>query len=111
MNKDKYDTEEYVIDEDKFYRTSSLRQETELFDDDSHVPYQVVSVKRVEFGKAEDWEIKSDQKTVMVLKGVRFTAKERSFLRTVDGIKFVILGYKSGWTSVSEFKRNIKSHI
>jgi len=111
MNKDKYDTEEYVIDEDKFYRTGSLRQETELFDDDSHIPHRVISVKRVEFGKAEDWEIKADQKTVLVLKGVRFTTKEKNFLRTVDGIKFVIAGYKAGWNSVSEFKRNLKGHV
>jgi hypothetical protein len=111
MSKDKYDTEEYVIDEDKFYRTSSLRQCTELFNEDSHIPHQVISVKRVEFSKTEDWEIKADQKAVMILKGVRFTAKEKKFLRTVDGIKFVIEGYKSGWNNVSEFKRNIKSYI
>jgi len=109
--KDKYETEEYVIEEDKFLRNGSLRQETELFDDDAHVKHKVISVRRIEFGNAEDWEIKSDNKTVLVLKGVRFTTKEKLFLRTVDGIKFIIGGFKDGWSSVSEFKRNLKGHI
>lgn len=110
-SKNNEDTEEYVIDEEKFYRASSLRQETELFDDESYVPHKVVSVKRVQFGNGEDWEIQADKKTILVLKGVRFTSKEKEFLRTVPGIQFIISGYKNGWKSVSEFKRNIKEYI
>lgn len=106
--KDKYEIDEYVIDEDKFPRNSSLRQENELFDDDSYVPQQIISVKRVEYGKGEDWEIFADDKIVMTIKGVRFSAKERKFLRSVEGIQFLMRGYKAGWKSVSEFKRNLK---
>lgn len=106
--KDKYEVDEYVIDEDKFPRNGSLRQENELFDDDSYVPHPVVSVKRVEYGKGEDWEILAGDKIVMTIKGVRFTAKEKEFLRSVQGVQFLMRGYKAGWKSVSEFKRNIK---
>ncbi len=106
---DKYETDEYVIDEEKFTKNGSLRQDSEFFDDKSYVPHPVIGVKRIEFGKAEDWEVQADNKTVLVLKGVRFSTKEKEYFRSVDGIKFIIHGYKLGWKSVSEFKRNIKA--
>ena len=109
--KDKYDTDEYVIGEDKLPRNGSLRQESELFDEKSHVPHGVIGVKRVEYGKGEDWEVLQDDKVALVLKGVRFTSKEKEFLRSVDGIKFIMTGFKSGWKSVSEFKRRIKEYL
>jgi len=109
--KDKYDTNEYVIGEEKFPRNGSLRQESELFDEKSHIPHGTIGVKRVEYGKGEDWEVLQDGKVALVLKGVRFSSKEKSFLRTIDGIKFIMYGYKSGWKSVSEFKRNIKESM
>lgn len=104
----KEDVEEYVIDEDKFIRNGPLKQDSELFDEELNIRHKVISVKRIEFKDAEDWEIKSDDKTVLVLKGVRFSLKEKQFFRTVDGVKFIINGFKNGWNSISEFKRNLK---
>ena len=111
MGQDKYDAGEYVIDEEKFSRNGSLRNDTELFDDESYIPHSTVRVKRVEYGKGEDWEVLVDNKTALVLKGVRFTSKEKDFLRTIAGIKFVMDGFKKGWKSVSEFKRQIQECI
>src|SRR5690606_26547216 len=98
--KDKYETDEYVIDEEKFPRNGSLRQETELFNDEDYVPHAIIGIKRIEFGKGEDWEVVVNNKVELVLKGVRFTGKERDFLRTVAGIQFIMKGYKMGWKSV-----------
>src|SRR5690606_19032598 len=106
--KDKYETEEYVSDEEKFSRNGPLRQDSEFFDDKSYVVHDIIGVKRIEFNKGEDWEITSNSKIVLVLKGARFTSKERDFLRGVDGMKFIISGYRDGWKSVSEFKRHLK---
>lgn len=109
--KDQYlstDEEEYVIDEEKFSKGTNLRQENELFDDNSYVPHDVVSVRRIEFAEGEDWEVLKNKKTVIVLKGVRFSAKERAFFRTIDGVKFIMEGFKSGWNSIAEFKKNLK---
>ena len=109
--KDKYNTEEYVIEEEKFHKSSSLRNESELFNDDDYVPHTVISVKRIQFANGEDWEIKVDKKTILVLKGVRFSSKEKDFFRTVSGIKYIIHGYKNGYRSVSDFKKNIKGFL
>ena len=109
--KDKYNTEEYIIEEEKFYKSSSLRNESELFNDDDYIPHTVISVKRIQFSNTEDWEIKTDKKTVLILKGVRFTSKEKDFFRTVEGVKYIITGYKNGWRSVSDFKKNLKGFL
>lgn len=111
--KDKYnfDDEEFSIDEDKTGKLNIgyLKQETELFDDNSYTPYDLISVRRINLPKnGEDWEILKNKKVILVLKGIRFTKKEKDYLRTVDGIQFIMNGFKCGWNSTSEFKRQIK---
>lgn len=99
--------EDYCIDENKFSR-NSIKQETELFNDEDNIVYDVVSVKMISLPKGEDWEISKNNKLFLVLKGVRFSAPERKFLRTPEGMNFIIGGCKKGWKSVSEFARQIK---
>ena len=80
-----------------------------MFDDSSDISQKVIRVRRVKLPKGgEDWEILEDEKLVLTVKGTRFTAPERDFLRTVDGIKFLMEGYKVGIKSVSKFKTAIK---
>jgi hypothetical protein len=107
--KDRYatDEDEYCLDENKFSRTN-LRQDTELFDEDECVVHDLVGVRWVPLSKGEDWEITKNRRNVLVLKGVRFSKKERDFLRTAAGMSFIVGGYKQGWKSISEFKRQVK---
>ena len=101
--------DDYSIEEEKLKKVNILRQDGELFDDDAHKPHDIISVKRIEYKNGgEDWEILSNKENVLTLKGVRFTKKEKLFFRTVKGIQFIISGYKEGWNSVSEFKKNVK---
>lgn len=112
--KDKYSSineDEYNIDEEKFKggNLGFLRQETELFDDGSYIVHELINARRIELSRGgEDWEILKDKKPVLTLKGVRFTKKERAYLRSVEGMLFIVNGYKLGWKSVSEFKRQLK---
>ena len=105
---EKEDFDEYVIEEDKFQKPNSLRKDNELFNDDDNIVHQVVSVSRVEIRGEETWEISVDKKIVLTLPGIKFTNKERSFFRTVDGIKYIISGFKNGWRTISQFKKGIK---
>lgn len=113
--KDKYaleDSNEFAIDEDKSGKLNIgyLKQETELFDDSSYIPHDLISVRRVNLPKnGEDWEILKNKKVVLVLKGIRFTKNEKNYLRTVDGIQFLMNGFKCGWNSTAEFKRQLKN--
>lgn len=102
--------DEFFLDEHKDPKSCSLRTDHELFDEDSHVAHESIGVRWVDLGKnSEDWEITKNGKTILVLKGVRFTKAERRFLRSVEGTQFIIGGFKKGWRSVSEFKRQIKA--
>jgi len=103
--------DEFFIDEQKDPKGCSLRTDNELFDEDDYKNVQdTIGVRWVDLGKnSEDWEITKNGKAVLVLKGVRFTNAEKRFLRSVDGTRFIIEGYKQGWRSVSEFKRQVKA--
>lgn len=101
------DEEDYCIDETKFSRLT-LRQENELYNEEDHVPHDLIGVRWVTLPKGEDWEVTKNKKTVLILKGVRFTTREKDFLRTPAGMSFIVSGYKQGWKSVSEFKRQVK---
>lgn len=105
--------DEYGVGEKKFGSSIKMRQDTDFFDEDSYIPHELIGVKYVELPKksGEDWEIVKDKITVLVVKGVRFSKKERIFLRTPNGMSFLINGYKRGWKTISEFKRQIKSFM
>jgi len=112
--KDKYSTNnEYSIDEGSSRMLNgSLRQKTDLFDDDSYVPNKLIRARAVPLpGNSVDWEIIENNNIVMTLKGVRFSKKEREYLKTYDGMMFIIEGYKKGWKSIAEFKRQLKKQL
>lgn len=97
--------EEYTVDES----SPNLLKDHELFKDESYVPHKIIRVKRVNITKgAEDWKIMEDNQAVLVLKGSRFTNKEKEFLRTPEGFRFIVDGYKDGWRSINKFKQNME---
>lgn len=89
---------------------SQLNQENEFFNESDYVPHVLINVKRIERRKTgeEDWEIWQDKEVVLTLKGVRFTKKEKDFLRGVDGMKFLMNSYKEGHDSVVKIKKLLK---
>lgn len=104
----KFDDDEYSLDEIKFSR-NNLKHDNELFNDKDNIIHDSINVKLITLSKGgEDWEIFKNKKNVLTLKGIRFTKKEKNFLRTPLGMSFIINGYKKGWKSVSEFKRQVK---
>lgn len=108
---DKYlvENDQFFYDENTSKKGSFLKQDTELFNEEDDVPGKSIQVKRIP--DPEDWNVLVDGQEYLLLKGTRFTAKEREFLRTPPGILFLILGVKSGWKSVSEFKRQMAEQI
>jgi|SRR3990172_6419492 len=92
----------------KYFSLNVLRIDHELFKDEDNIKQKLINVKRVNLRKGEDWEILEDGKVVLLLKGIRFTKPEKDFLRTLDGMKFLISGYKNGIKSVVKFKQEIK---
>lgn len=100
---------DHSLNEPKSFHT--LRLDNELFDDAvASQPLKVLNVKRVKLPKnGEDWEIIEDDEIVLVLKGTRFTNTEKTFLRTVEGMKFLMAQYKDGKKSVTKIKEEMKN--
>jgi len=111
MNKRYIDEkDEFFIDGDKSRGLNALRQETELFNEESYVVKKLIHARRISLPNGgEDWEIFVDKVPSLTLKGIRFSKKEREFFRTSDGLAFLVNGFKAGWKSVSEFKRQVKN--
>lgn len=110
MGDTKYiDEEEFSIGENNPRNITTLRQESDFYHDEDNIVMDILSVKRIKLPKnGENWEIIKNKKTQLILKGIRFTNKEKEFLRTVDGISFILNGFKQGWVSTSNYKREIK---
>jgi len=102
------DEEEYSEGEHTEPLSLHLRLDNELFKDEDNIPSKVIGVKRINLPKGgEDWRITENGVEALILKGVRFTGKERKFLRSPKGVLFIIDGYKRGWDSVLKFKKEL----
>jgi hypothetical protein len=108
----KYDEEEFAT-HDNLESRYALRADNELFDEDSgSVVHPIINVKRKKLPHdGEDWEILVNGKSSLYLKGTRFTNQEKVFLRTVEGMKFLISEYKNGKKSVVKIKDELKKII
>jgi len=108
----KVEDNEYSEGESSEPLSQTLRVDTELFKDEDYVAHNVVGVRLIDLPNGcNDWEITDKNHLVLTLKGIRFTNKEKEFLQSTDGILFIINGYKKGWKSISQFKREIKGNL
>lgn len=86
--------------------------EFDLFNEEKNVPQKVIRVKRVSLpNKGEKWKFFEDNKNVFTIDGEKLTNKEKEFLRTADGINFLLLQYKEGIKSFNSLKQEIKKKI
>ena len=90
------------------YFNAALKYNNEFFKDEDNVELKIINVRRAKLRKGEDWEILENKKVVLILKGIRFNNKEKEFFRSVDGINFIMNGWKAGWDSVLKFKTEVK---
>jgi len=110
MNQEKFcPEEEYSEGECSEPLSQTLRVDTELFKDEDNIAHNIISVRLVDLpNNGEDWEITDNNRVVVVLRGIRFTKKEKEFLRSAKGFLFIINGYKQGWRAVSQFKKKLR---
>lgn len=88
------------------------RFEYDLYHEEDDVSEKVIRVKRVSMpNKQEKWKIMADNKVVFVVEGTKLTNKEKDFLRSVDGVNFLIKQYKNGIKSFNSLKNEIKKAI
>lgn len=84
----------------------------DLYKDEDNTAEPVVRVKRISLpNDGERWKIFSDSKTVMIIEGSKFSKKEREFLRSVDGISWLLSQAKAGIKSFNSLKTDLKKRI
>lgn len=102
------DTVSYSDTSQTKYFNGALKNDNEFYKEENNIEQKSITVRRANLRKGEDWEILENKKVVLILKGIRFSNKEKEYFRTVDGVKFIMNGYKNGWDSVLKFKTEIK---
>ena len=110
---DKYlnENNEFFYDEGGSSKSNSLKQDHELFDDDEYIAEELVQVRRVEAGKSEDWEVLVDGSAALVIRGRQLNAAERNFIRSKDGVMFVMNNFKQGERTASRLKALVKKKV
>jgi len=88
------------------------KAENEFFKEDLYKPNSILRVKRKSSKKnGEEWQILQDGQLVLTLKESRFNIAEKNFLRSADGMQFLIASFKSGLCSVSKIKESLKEKL
>lgn len=86
--------------------------EYDLYHEEDDKAEKVIRVKRVSMpNKGEKWKIFEDNKVMFVLEGTKLNNKEKDFLRTIDGVNFLITQYKAGIKSFNSLKNEIKKKL
>jgi hypothetical protein len=111
--KNGYSEEGGLKEEENMQGTSklSLRVDNELYDDESHIVHRLIGAKLIPLPNGgENWEISDNDEVVLVVPGVRLTKREKSVLKTVDGLNILMFEYKSGNKSVAKIKEKLRAH-
>ena len=83
-----------------------------MYHEEDDTAEKVIRVKRVSMpNKGEKWKIFEDNKVMFIVEGTKLTNKEKDFLRTVDGVNFLIAQYKQGIKSFNALKIEIKKKL
>lgn len=86
--------------------------EYDLYHEEDDVVEKVIRVKRVSMpNKGEKWKLFEDNKVVFVVEGTKLNNKEKEFLRTIDGVNFLIAQCKIGIKSFNSLKNEIKKKL
>jgi hypothetical protein len=85
--------------------------EYDLYHEEDDVAEKIIRVKRFAVSNDEKWKIFEDSKVTLIIEGAKLSKKEKEFLRTVDGVNFLLSQYKSGINSFNSMKIEIKKKL
>jgi hypothetical protein len=85
--------------------------EYDLYHDEDNIVEKVIRVKRFSSDNTEKWKIFENTKVIITLEGSKLSTKEKEFLRTVEGVNFLINQCKNGIKSFAALKAEIKKNL
>ena len=110
------DKQETVIDPEEV-KESILKYplskfDYDLYDETDNKVEKIIRVKAVySIKKGDKWKIFDNDKVVCVIDGTHLNKRERAFLKTVDGMNWMIAQAKAGIKSFNSLKIELKKKI
>lgn len=92
-------------------RFSLSKYEADLFDESKNLPQLVIRIRRVKISGIESWKVFEDTKNIFTIDGNKLSKKEKEFLRTTDGVLFLINEFKKPFKSFNALKKSLKEKI
>lgn len=84
----------------------------DLFDEKvATIQHPVVRVKHISNDSSEKWRIYHNSKNTFTLEGVKLSRKEKEFLRTVEGVRFLLDRGKDEELTLLQLKRDMKPKL
>lgn len=97
---------------DSFSSHTLSKFDYDLYKEDDDIKLPVIRVKYVELPhNGARWKIFEDAKVVFLIEGSKLNNKEKDFLRTIDGVNFLIAQFKCGIKSFNALKKEIKKKV
>ena len=87
------------------------KPDPDLYHDEDNVVNTLIQVKRNKSKNSEEWLVLKDKNVVLILPSKKFNNKEKIFLRTIDGVNFLINAYKKGNNSFTKIKGTLRDHF
>ena len=87
--------------------------ERDFYHEEDNIIEKIINVKRTVSlsNDSEQWKILENNKNIFSIEGDKLTEKEKEFLRTVEGVNFIIKLYKIGINSFNLFKIELKKKL
>jgi hypothetical protein len=95
------------------FKDTSIKHNMSKFDydlycDDDNIPQKILRVKRFSLpNKGERWKFFDNTKVDFILEGDKLSDNERIFLRTVEGVNFLLTQYKNGNITLESLKKEL----
>lgn len=88
------------------------KNDFELYDENKAIPGSVVRIKRIgSRNKNERWRVFENDELKFVVEGDKISKKEREFLRTIDGVSWLIGEFKVGFKNLTELRGRLKKKL
>ena len=82
----------------------------DLYKEEDDIAEKIIRVKRIDLPNGgERWKVFEDNKIIFILEGNKLTKKEKEFLRSVEGVNFLLKQARLGIKSFNALKLEIKS--
>ncbi len=87
------------------------KKDDELFHEEDDIVFPVIRIKYFSSSNTCSWKIFDNNKVIFIVDGNKLTNKEKNYLKTVEGVNFLIKEFKNGINSFNSLKKAIAINL